>query len=593
MKKFVKMMTVLTVSVLWLFSCSLSSNLSAAEKGASGSQGLTTTSTNYPDAITNHTDMLNWWQDQRFGIFIHWGPASMSGHEIGWGDYPRDLASMSTFNPSNFNATSWMEIIKNSGARYINFVTMHMDGYCMFDTAFTNYNIMNSAYGKDITKMIADAAHAAGLGLGLYYCPTITIEENCKTAAYRTRYTGQVCDELLAKYGKVFNIWYDTLAWNGSRDPGYDALTLINRMRERQPWVLVNNRCDTGAYADYATPEGELGNYGYGFLSESCMCIQPGQWAWSPTAGVLPLKTLLDMIIVNSCCGGNTLLNIGPRPDGTIDPAMTNRLAQIGSFMSAYGESIYGTRKGPIAPGAYGGTTVKNSTGTVYVHLNKGFTGSVTIPLISSGTLTNYSCLTGGTPTVKVDREITITLPTQYINALDTIIVLNYSGWSNSTPAPIHTPGHSPAPTTAPAPTPIPGRDNDGGNRNISYEGSWTYSPNQGAGCYYGDEHYTLANGNWASYTFTGTGIRWIGVKDPSRGLVDVYIDSVFQTTVTNNLFSYGGPQPCYEKLGLASGVHTIKLVKKSGNYMDIDAFDVITGGSTPLAAPTARRPQQ
>ena len=90
-----------------------------------------------------------------------------------------------------------------------------------------------------------------------------------------------------------------------------------------------------------------------------------------------------------------------------------------------------------------------------------------------------------------------------------------------------------------------------------------------------------------------GTGIRWIGVKDPSRGLVDVYIDNVFQTTVTNNLFSYGGPQPCYEKLGLASGVHTIKLVKKSGNYMDIDAFDVITGGSTPLAAPTARRPQQ
>jgi alpha-L-fucosidase len=385
-----------------------------------------------PSQITTHAAELEWWKDQRFGMFIHWGPVALRGEEISWSrgnqitktDYDNLYKS---FNPTGFNASQWVQIAKDAGMNYMVFTSKHHDGFCEFNSALTQYKITAPAcpFGRDVTKELATACNNAGMGWGIYYSPTDWYVDDYPSSVapltLGTYYSNQVVDELLTNYGRVDTVWFDLGGISG-----VDGATLLNRMRQKQPWVLVNNRGNMGSLGDYATPEQTVGTYDPVNPWESCMTIDgQNQWAWNPDGGVKSLKTLIDMIVDCACGGGNCLLNVGPRPDGVIDPPMVSRLQEVGAFMGSYGESIYSTDGGPIPPStSWGGTT---RTGNyVYVHLNKNFTGNVTIPSINA-TLVSSTCLTGGTPSVvQGTNGISISMASQYINSLDTIIKLQF-----------------------------------------------------------------------------------------------------------------------------------------------------------------------
>lgn len=321
-----------------------------------------------PSLNSTHASQLKWWQEQRFGMFIHWGPVAQTGGEIGWarGSAPAPVLPYDTlyktFNPVEFDAGEWVRIAQDAGMNYMVLVAKHHDGFCEFNSALTEYDIMASPFGRDVSKELADSCHAAGMGLGFYYSPTDWYWGANNTPEYHNFYTNQVVDELLSNYGRVDVLWYDL------GPVGANGTTLLNRMREKQPWVLVDNRGDTGPFADFNTPEQTIGAFDTTKPWESCMTIDGrGQWSWNPSGGVKPLRQLIDMIVGCADAGGNCLLNVGPRPDGKIDSLMVARLSEIGDFMRLYGESIYGTQGGPIRGGVWGGTTHKGDT--LYVHL--------------------------------------------------------------------------------------------------------------------------------------------------------------------------------------------------------------------------------
>ena len=378
---------------------------------------------------TTHAQQLQWWKAQRFGLFIHWGPVSIKGEEISWSrgnQIPTNVYDTlyKLFNPTGFNAGQWVKIAQDAGMRYMVFVTKHHDGFCEFNSALTNYKITSPQcpFRRDVTKELADSCHKAGLGFGVYYSPTDWYVGNNGSAAYLTYYTNQVVDELLSNYGRIEVVWWDLAAI------GADPTTLLNRMRQKQPWVLVDNRGDNSTVGwDFKTPEQVFGSFDTLTPWESCMTIDgANQWAWNPDGGVKPLKQLIGMVVGCADGGGNCLLNVGPRPDGIIDPPMVSRLQQIGAWMQKYGESIYGTVGGPIVGGSWGGTTHKGDT--MYVHLAP-WSGTVTIPPVNA-TIVSSTCLTGGTPTiVQRSGSISISLPAQNIDSIFTIIkmVLDYS----------------------------------------------------------------------------------------------------------------------------------------------------------------------
>lgn len=372
---------------------------------------------------TTHAQQMAWWKNQRFGMFIHWGPVAQRGHEISWsrgtGIPTAEYDSLyKTFNPTSFNAGEWVRIAQSAGMKYMVMVTKHHDGFCEFNTTQTSYNIMSpqSPFRRDIVKELADSAHHLGMGLGLYYSPTDWFVGNNGSAQYLTQYTNQVVDELLTNYGRIETIWWDL------NPIGADPQGLLKRMREKQPWILVNNRGDHAGIGDYMTPEQVIGAFDTLHAWESCMTIDGGdQWAWNPTGGVKPLRQLIDMVVGTADGGGNCLLNVGPRPDGIIDPIQVGRLKEIGLWMEKYGESIYGTTGGYLAKGSWGGSTHKEDT--LYLHLKK-FNGTITIPGINA-TIISATSLTGGVPVVtQAPFSIKITLPPQHIDTLYTVLKL-------------------------------------------------------------------------------------------------------------------------------------------------------------------------
>jgi alpha-L-fucosidase len=380
-----------------------------------------------PSGITTHADELEWWKDQRFGMFIHWGPVALRGYEISWsrgGQIPKTEYDnlYQTFNPIGFNAGQWVQIAQDAGVNYMVLTAKHHDGFCEFNSALTQYKITSSAcpFGRDVTKELATACNNAGMGWGIYYSPTDWYVDDYPSSiaplTLGTYYSNQVVDELLTNYGRVDTIWFDLGGISG-----VNGSDLLNRMRQKQPWVLVNNRGNMGSLGDYSTPEQTIGTFDNDHRWESCMTIQASnQWAWDPDGGLKPLKQLVDMIVNCACGGGNCLLNIGPRPDGVIDPPMVTRLQEIGNFIKPYGESIYGTSGGPVKNTmSWGGTTSKGNT--MYVHLLD-WTGEITIPSPSASIISS-SCLTGGTPTVtQGGGQISLSLPPANIHPLDTII---------------------------------------------------------------------------------------------------------------------------------------------------------------------------
>ena len=405
-----------------------------------------------PEATTPrpYPERLQWWADGRFGLFIHWGPVSLKGTEISWsrantnpkcpnsGVIPADVYDnlYKDFNPTHFDAPAWVNLAKAAGAKYIVLTAKHCDGFLLWHSQASDYNISRTPFGRDVCAELAQATRAQGIRIGWYFSPMDWRDPDFRTArnaAFLGRMQAEV-RELLGNYGPIDLLWFD---WDG-REPQYDQSATYNIVKTLQPEIVVNNRLDLGPgnndreilspNADYYTPEQHVGAYDDQRPWESCMTTsRKGQWAWGGDEdGVKSLETCLGMLI--RCAGGdgNILLNVGPMPTGEIAPEQANLLKEMGAWLVKYGESIYGTRGGPFKPGDYGVSTRKGNT--IYLHICE-WTGDVlALPAIPAKVLRSR-VLSGGQPDVRQTAAgLQVSVPESDRQPIDTIVALELDG---------------------------------------------------------------------------------------------------------------------------------------------------------------------
>ena len=339
-------------------------------------------------------------QDDKFGIFLHWGLYSMlaqgewamTNYDLNRDEYAK-LAS--GFYPSRFNAHDWVAAIKASGAKYICFTTRHHEGFSMFHTRWSDYNIVDATpFGRDVLKELADECHRQGIALHLYYSHLDWYRDDYYPLGRTGRGTGRTkhgewktyyefmnrqLEELLTNYGPIRCIWFDGV-WDHDQDPGFDwqlprQYALIHRL---QPSCLIGNNHHRVPFEgeDIQIFERDLPGQNTAGLSgqdisqlplETCQTMN-GMWGYKIVDQNYKSDTTLIHYLVRAAgMNANLLMNIGPQPNGELPAAALQRLARMGEWMKVYGETIYGTRGGVIEPRDWGVTTQKGNR--LFVHI--------------------------------------------------------------------------------------------------------------------------------------------------------------------------------------------------------------------------------
>lgn len=364
----------------------------------------------YPPADPLVVQKLEQWQDLKFGLLMHWGPYSQWGiveswsicsEDEGWCKRPVDDYTgykkqyeglQSTFNPVEFDPGKWAKAAAGAGMKYVVFTTKHHDGFCMFDTQFTDYKItdpktpFHSSARANITKEIFNAFRAEGMWAGAYFSkpdwhspyywwPNFATPDrnvNYDVTRYPERwenfvqYTQNQIMELMSDYGKIDILWLDG-GWVEKtspeqvkayiNSPDYKFMHIQNqdirmdelaaKARQLQPGLIVVDRAVEGPNQNYLTPENQIPKEMLSYPWESCI-IMGGGWSYSFNAHYKSSRELVHMLIDIVAKGGNLLLNIAPSPKGTWDDAAYQRLYDIGKWMDVNKEAIYETRK--VAP---------------------------------------------------------------------------------------------------------------------------------------------------------------------------------------------------------------------------------------------------
>jgi alpha-L-fucosidase len=401
-----------------------------------GCSFLTTAQAEEPQLNANQEDM-QWFRDAKFGLFVHWGPVSLKGTEIGWSrggerKYPKGKGEIPVevydnlykkFNPVKFNADEWVAIAKATGMKYLVFTSKHHDGFCMFDSQYTDYKITNSPFKRDILKELADACHKAGIKLGFYHSQPDWRHDDYFSENHDRyiKYLHNLVRELCTNYGKLSIMWFDGL---GAKPDKWNAKELLPMIYKLQPGIIINNRA--GLPADFDTPEQRVGHFQNDRAWETCMTICH-QWAWKPNDRLKTLKECIDILVRSVGGDGNLLLNVGPMPNGEIEARQVERLKEIGDWLKKYGDTIYSTRGGPFKTGEWGGSTYSGNN--IYLHIvNWGDKSTFMLPKIDKEII-SCKALTGGKATMRqTDKGIEISLPRNNIDDLDTIIALQLDG---------------------------------------------------------------------------------------------------------------------------------------------------------------------
>lgn len=347
----------------------------------------------YPELIT-HPEALKGFQDMRFGMFIHWGPVALRGTEIGWSrgkEVPiKEYDNLyKEFNPVLFNAEEWVKTAKDAGMKYLVITTKHHDGFCLWDSKYTEYDIMSTPYKKDILKELSEACKKQGIIFCAYYSiadwshphyatryggDKRAVEESDMSIYYQ--YMKNQLKELIDNYDPAL-IWFD-----GGWEDAYThkmGMDLYAYLRALKPSILINNRVDKGLEGmtgktksrkkfagDYETPEQRVGAFDIEYPWETCMTICK-QWAWKPNDKMKPLKECIHTLLKATGGGGNFLFNVGPMADGRIEQRQIDRLKEMGDWLKVNGEAVYGTRGGPYKPTDYMVSTRKENK--IYIHL--------------------------------------------------------------------------------------------------------------------------------------------------------------------------------------------------------------------------------
>lgn len=339
-------------------------------------------------------------QDSKFGIFLHWGlyavlatgEWTMTNNNLNYKEYAKLAGG---FYPSRFSAKEWVSQIKASGAKYICFTTRHHEGFSMFKSKYSDYNVVDaSPFKRDIVKELADECHRQGIDIHFYYSHIDWQREDAPLGrtglgtgrpvekqnwdSYYTFMNNQLT-ELLTNYGKVGAIWFDGW-WDQDINPSFDwrlpeQYALIHRL---QPACLIGNNHHHTPFEgeDFQMFERDLPGENTAGLSgqaisklplETCETMN-GMWGYKITdQNYKSTKTLIHYLVNAAGRNANLLMNIGPQPDGCLPEVAVERLKEIGEWMKVYGETIYGTRGGLVAPHDWGVTTQKDNR--LFVHI--------------------------------------------------------------------------------------------------------------------------------------------------------------------------------------------------------------------------------
>jgi alpha-L-fucosidase len=389
-------------------------------------------------------DHLRWWRESRFGMFIHWGPVSIKGTEISWsrggerrgiggkGEIPvEEYDSLyKQFNPVKFKADEWVSIARSAGMKYMVLTAKHCDGFCLWRSSVDLYSIANTPFKRDVCGELANAAHKAGMRVGWYYSPMDWRDPDCRTernSVYVKRMQGHL-RELLGNYGRIDLLWFDT---DGGPAP-WDQAATYALVRSLQPQLIINNRLDMGSQedykaqnigpnADYQTPEQRIGAFDNIRPWETCMTLGT-QWSWKPQDTIKTFEECLRILVQCVTGDGNLLLNVGPMPNGEIEPRQVKVLRQMGGWLAKYGESVYGTRGGPFRNGEWGGSTSKGNT--VYLHILKWDQNQLNLPPLKAK-IVNGKALSGGNVRIEQTDEGTIVrMPVRERNKINTVVKL-------------------------------------------------------------------------------------------------------------------------------------------------------------------------
>lgn len=341
-----------------------------------------------PKLAPRFGDARDWWFEKRFGLFVHWGLYAIHGlHEQEQWRYrvPRAeyVKLAQQWNPVKFNPDAWLDLAETAGMKYICLTTKHHDGFCLWDTKLTPYNTMNTPYGKDIVKMLADACHKRNFPLCLYYSIADWHQPNYPNQGRHHELPPQAGDqpdlmkyieflkgqvrELCTNYGTIHGIWWD-MNVDQHVDPSINAM-----IRQLQPQAIINDRgYDKG---DFGTPEREYDKGGEELPSfekrtEACNSVGSESWGYRKEEDYYSDRHLIRSIDKYLARDANYLLNVGPMGDGTIPEEAQAVLRRIGTWYGRVRESLEGTL--PATPLTSNRNVLLTRRGnTLYVHLHK------------------------------------------------------------------------------------------------------------------------------------------------------------------------------------------------------------------------------
>ncbi len=410
--------------------------------------------TGAPAADGDAAARIAWWRQARFGMFIHWGLYAIPGRGE-WAQFMEqtpvnEYAKLAgQFKPRHFDPDGWAQLAKSAGMKYMVFTSRHHDGFAMFDDGDNPFSSTKTAAQRDFVADYVKAARKAGMGVGLYYSPLdwrypgyfFPDLYRDSAEAMRAQYHRQM-EKLLSNYGKLDVLWFDGgetdwLSFGGDwsaaqwqkRAPGkhygggfdWQHDKVHTMLRRLQPNVVINGRADMKEDFHSREGDGALGDYDDQHPWELCTTIA-GAWGYQPNMQPKPLKHYIQLLANVAGRDGNLLLNVGPDPDGRIDPAQAQRLREIGAWLGKHGDSIYGTRGGPFLPGSWGASTRRGNT--VYVHVLNWPGDKLALPAIPARVV-RASVLGGGAAKVEQSaRGIEISVPASARDDMDTVVAL-------------------------------------------------------------------------------------------------------------------------------------------------------------------------
>jgi alpha-L-fucosidase len=392
---------------------------------------------------------MSWWRDARFGMFIHWGVYSvpargewvMYNEKIPVAEYEKFPPQ---FNPVNFNATEWVRIAKSGGARYIVITSKHHDGFCMWDSRVSTYDIMDATpFKRDVLRELADACKKEGIRLCFYHSIMDWHHPDAKGERfpeYRDKYLKPQLEELIKNYAPLGVLWFDG-QWIAEWDEE-QGRALYTELRKLQPDLIINNRIGKGRndpgvaeIGDFGTPEqyiptDELG----GFDWESCMTMND-HWGYAAKdSNWKSVGTLVNNLVDIASKGGNYLLNVGPTAKGEIPQESVARLQAIGRWLKVNGESIYGTTASPFEATPWGRSTQKilpDGRRRLYLHIFD-WPKSGMLMVQSLGSDPDKAVLLGsnGGPLTfrRAGDTLLVTLPARPSDTLAAVVALEFPG---------------------------------------------------------------------------------------------------------------------------------------------------------------------